>query len=150
MQGRGDQSDGRTFPNQQEELTVAEEQLISLLRQGAGASTAFTVVIRKQRDGRFFVSQSDAARAVVPSFGSGESFPEAWKAAGRFSHPSDRPASSDIFMLAIDGDVLHALDIWIGRQPQPEPTRGEAATRAIRDWLSGLGLLTRRPHPNTH
>ena len=148
MQGRSDQSAPGIHLDRKDELTVAEEQLISLLRHGAGASTTFTIVVRKQRDGRFFVSQSDAARAIVPSFGGGGSFEEAWQAAGRFSQPSVSP---DRVLLTLDGELSRALDTWIARQPQPETTRGEAVSRAIREWLTGLGFLARRPHHgNTH
>lgn len=131
------------------ELTAAEERLIALLREGqADWSSAFTVVVRKRTDGRFFVSQSDANPSLTPSFGSGDTFEEAWQTAGRFSRPK---ASGETLALSLDNELSRALDLWIVGQPEPEPTRGEAAGHAIREWLIGLGMLARRLHPgNTH
>jgi hypothetical protein len=42
-------------------------------------------------------------------------------------------------------DVLAALDLWIADQPDPKPTRPEAVRLALRDWLTGLGLLPPKP-----
>ena len=145
MRSNADQTSGRIGPGQKKELTVAEERLINLLREGLGDTTAFTIVVRKQADGRFFVSQSDARQSVVPSLGSGETFEEAWQAAGRFSHP---PAPGNTVAFALDGELSRALDAWIAGQPEPEPTRGEAASRAIREWLAGLGMLARGRYPD--
>lgn len=36
---------------------------------------------------------------------------------------------------------LPALDNWISQQPDPKPTRPQAIRLALRDWLTGLGLL---------
>lgn len=36
---------------------------------------------------------------------------------------------------------LPALDAWIDQQPEPKPSRPEAIRIALRDWLTGLGLL---------
>ena len=148
MRDNAGRSAGRVGLDRKKDLTVAEERLIDLLREGLGDGIAFTIVVRKQADGRFFVSQSDARQSVVPVFGSGETFEDAWHAAGKFSHA---PVPRNTVALALDGAMSRALDAWIAGQPAPEPTRGEAASRAIREWLAGLGLLTRRPYPdNVH
>ncbi len=36
---------------------------------------------------------------------------------------------------------LAALDAWIAAQPEPRPSRPEAIRMALKDWLTGLGLL---------
>jgi len=36
---------------------------------------------------------------------------------------------------------LDALDTWIAAQPEPRPSRPEAIRVALKDWLTGLGLL---------
>lgn len=129
----------------QKEVTVAEERLIDLLREGLGGEIPFAVVVRKNADGRFLVSQSDARQSVVPSLGSGETFEEAWQAAGGFP---DSPVPGNTVALALDDAISRALDAWIAGQPEPELTRGEAVSRAIREWLAGLGLLTDRSYPD--
>jgi Arc/MetJ-type ribon-helix-helix transcriptional regulator len=40
-----------------------------------------------------------------------------------------------------------ALDAWIVSQPEPRPSRSEAIRIALRDWLTGLGLLKHREDP---
>lgn len=37
-------------------------------------------------------------------------------------------------------DVV-ALDAWIAQQPDPKPSRPEAVRLALKDWLTGMGLL---------
>lgn len=44
-------------------------------------------------------------------------------------------------------DMMRPLDRWIASQPKPQPTRPEAIRVALRDWLTGLGLLKRREDP---
>ncbi len=40
-----------------------------------------------------------------------------------------------------------ALDAWIATQPEPRPSRPEAIRLALKDWLTGLGLLKHRDDP---
>lgn len=145
MRDNAARSAGRVGLDLNKDLTAAEERLIDLLREGLGDEVGFTIVVRKQADGRFFVSQSDPRQSVVPGVGSGETFEEAWQAAGTFS---EAPMARNTLALALDSAMSRALDAWIAGQPAPEPTRGEAASRAIREWLVGLGLLARRPYPD--
>ncbi len=37
--------------------------------------------------------------------------------------------------------ITTALDAWIAAQPEPRPSRPEAIRLALKDWLTGLGLL---------
>jgi len=39
------------------------------------------------------------------------------------------------------GDDVPQLDAWIAAQPEPRPSRPEAIRVALKDWLTGLGLL---------
>lgn len=39
------------------------------------------------------------------------------------------------------------LDAFIAAQPDPKPSRPEAVRIALRDWLTGLGLLKHREDP---
>ena len=145
MRDNAARATGRVGLDLKNDLTAAEERLINLLREGLGDEVAFSIVVRKQADGRFFVSQSDLRQSVVPGVGSGETFEEAWRTAGRFS---EAPVPRNTVALALDGAMSLALDCWIADQPAPEPTRGEAASRGIREWLAGLGLLARRTYPD--
>ncbi len=43
--------------------------------------------------------------------------------------------------------VLDAMDTWIAAQPEPRPSRPEAIRLALREWLTGLGLLRHRDDP---
>lgn len=38
-------------------------------------------------------------------------------------------------------EQLGALDTWIAAQPDPKPSRPEAIRTALKEWLTGLGLL---------
>jgi hypothetical protein len=38
-------------------------------------------------------------------------------------------------------DLAQALDDWIIKQPDPKPTRAEAIEIAVKDWLTGMGLM---------
>jgi len=40
--------------------------------------------------------------------------------------------------------ITTALDAWIAAQPEPRPSRPEAIRLALKDWLTGLGLLKHR------
>ena len=40
-----------------------------------------------------------------------------------------------------------ALDTWIASQPEPRPSRPEAIRLALKDWLTGVGLLPARDDP---
>ncbi len=42
-----------------------------------------------------------------------------------------------------DSDIA-SLDAWIAAQPEPRPSRPEAIRLALKDWLTGLGLLKGR------
>ena len=44
----------------------------------------------------------------------------------------------------VPADVAMALDAWFDNQPEPTPERAEAVKLALRDWLTGLGLLRPR------
>jgi hypothetical protein len=39
-------------------------------------------------------------------------------------------------------EVLIAVDRWIAAQPEPRPSRSEAIRLALKDWLTGQGLLS--------
>jgi len=43
--------------------------------------------------------------------------------------------------------ILVAVDTWIAAQPEPRPSRPEAIRLALKDWLTGLGLLKHRDDP---
>ena len=43
----------------------------------------------------------------------------------------------------VDRSTIKGLDAWIAQQPEPRPSRPEAIRLALREWLTGLGLL---PH----
>jgi len=38
-------------------------------------------------------------------------------------------------------EQLASLDAWIAAQPESRPSRPEAIRLALRDWLTGMGLL---------
>lgn len=38
-------------------------------------------------------------------------------------------------------EITDGLDQWIAGQQDPKPTRSDAARQAIREWLTGLGLV---------
>ncbi len=42
---------------------------------------------------------------------------------------------------------VDALDAWIAAQPEPRPSRPEAIRLALKEWLTGLGLLKHREDP---
>jgi len=44
-------------------------------------------------------------------------------------------------------EMEQALDAWIAAQPEPRPSRPEAIRLALRDWLTGIGLLKHRDDP---
>lgn len=44
-------------------------------------------------------------------------------------------------------EVLRAFDAWIAQQPDPKPPRPEAIRMALKDWLTGMGLLKHREDP---
>ena len=44
-------------------------------------------------------------------------------------------------------EILHAFDAWIAAQPEPRPSRPEAIRLALKDRLTGLGLLNHRDDP---
>ena len=44
-------------------------------------------------------------------------------------------------------ETLHQVDAWIAAQPEPRPSRPEAIRLALKDWLTGLGLLKHRDDP---
>lgn len=51
----------------------------------------------------------------------------------------------------LPADVARTLDAWIANQPEPQPERSDAIVLALRDWLTGMGLLDSREYPeNTH
>ena len=139
----GRRSAGQVSPLGKKQLSGAEERLIGLLRQSGTDSTAFAIVVRRQQNGRFFVSQNDPRCPAGPSLGCGDTFEEAWQAAGQFSQS---PTSSDTVALSLDAELFRALDAWIATQPRSPLTRGEAITRAIREWLTGMGVPVRRPY----
>ena len=134
---------GRTIHERKKELTQAEERLIALLRDETDVQ-GFSVTIRRREDGRFFVSQSH--EACSPSFASGETFEDAWHAAGRFSrsHISCRTVA-----LTLDNEMLRALDSWILTRPEAELSRDEAARSAVKSWLTSLGLLDSPDYPDS-
>ena len=39
-------------------------------------------------------------------------------------------------------DVLAGLSAWVDMQPDPKPKRSVAINQGLRDWLTGLGLLS--------
>ena len=41
----------------------------------------------------------------------------------------------------LTADLVRALDAWIAEQPKPRPDRPDAIAFALRDWLTGLGML---------
>jgi len=45
------------------------------------------------------------------------------------------------------GDDVPQLDTRIAAQPEPRPSRPEAIRLALKDWLTGLGLLKHRDDP---
>ncbi len=51
---------------------------------------------------------------------------------------------SDIVTARVGRPVLDAMDTWIAAQPEPRPSRPEAIRLALKDWLTGLGLLNGR------
>ena len=49
------------------------------------------------------------------------------------------PAAS--ITVDLTADLVRALDAWIAEQPKPRPDRPDAIAFALRDWLTGLGML---------
>jgi len=47
-------------------------------------------------------------------------------------------------LIRVQVETLSALDAWIAAQPEPRPSRPEAIRLALKDWLTGLGLLKHR------
>ncbi len=41
----------------------------------------------------------------------------------------------------LTADLVRALDAWIVTQPEARPERAKAIAFALRDWLTGLGML---------
>ena len=54
----------------------------------------------------------------------------------------------ELIGVRIHEPMLGAVDAWISEQPEPKPTRPEAIRRALRDWLTGVGLLKHRDDPD--
>lgn len=44
-------------------------------------------------------------------------------------------------MLRLHSPLLDGLDEWIAEQPKPQPSRPDAVRTALKDWLTGLGVL---------
>ena len=62
--------------------------------------------------------------------------------------PRGRPTvESEAIKTRVAQPVLGALDTWIASQPEPKPSRPDAIRLALRDWLTGLGLLHHRDDP---
>jgi len=49
--------------------------------------------------------------------------------------------------LTLAPSYIEPLDAWIAAQPEPRPSRPEAIRLALKDWLTGLGLLKHRDDP---
>ena len=49
------------------------------------------------------------------------------------------PAAS--ITLDLPANLVRALDAWITEQPEPHLERAQAVALALRDWLTGLGML---------
>jgi len=43
--------------------------------------------------------------------------------------------------LTLAPSYIEPLDAWIAAQPEPRPSRPEAIRLALKDWLTGLGLI---------
>ena len=43
-------------------------------------------------------------------------------------------------LIQVDPVTLKALDAWIAEQPDPKPSRAQAAAYLVRDGLIGMGL----------
>jgi len=56
-----------------------------------------------------------------------------------------RPATGrdPVTAIRLPADLKGALDKWIEQQPEPKPSRSEAIREAVKDWLTGMGLLNR-------
>ena len=50
-------------------------------------------------------------------------------------------------MVRMPPSDIASLDTWIAAQPEPRPSRPEAIRLALKDWLTGLGLLKHRDDP---
>ena len=57
-----------------------------------------------------------------------------------------RVDATPITVRVLPADVA-AIDAWISAQPEPRPSRPEAIRLALKDWLTGLGLLHHRDDP---
>ena len=55
-------------------------------------------------------------------------------------HPYQRGSAASI-TLDLPADLMRARNAWIAEQPEPRPERLEAVALALRDWLTGLGML---------
>jgi len=51
------------------------------------------------------------------------------------------PTAATPIMVRVMPPDVKALDAWIAAQPEPRPSRPEAIRLALKDWLTGLGLL---------
>jgi hypothetical protein len=54
---------------------------------------------------------------------------------------------SEAVNVRLERDFLAAIDRWIGQQADPKPLRPEAIRTALKDWLTGLGLLPAHDTP---
>jgi DNA-binding transcriptional LysR family regulator len=57
------------------------------------------------------------------------------------------PNEAEPVQTTLPPTALAALDTWIASQPEPRPSRSDAVTLAVADWLTGLGLLRHRDDP---
>ena len=48
---------------------------------------------------------------------------------------------------SVQPDAMGPLDTWIAQQPDPKPSRPETIRVALKDWLTGMGLLKHREDP---
>lgn len=44
-------------------------------------------------------------------------------------------------IIDLPADLSRALDLWAAAQRSPQPDREDAILLALRDWLTGLGLV---------
>jgi len=51
-------------------------------------------------------------------------------------------------MVRLHADLLKPLDVWIADQPKPQPSRPDAVRIALKDWLTGLGLVDLSARPS--
>ena len=60
---------------------------------------------------------------------------------------TERTKKPLLVSIRIDEQTQTALDAWRAAQPYPNPTRAEAGRVALKDWLTGMGLLKHREDP---